>query len=227
MRKIFLPPELYPGIEDLDYTTKWLLFDLIYRYNLWLPYEVDEKVKIVFGFFKPFFDKDINDFKTYCETKKENGKKWWRPKKDFENLENSQKPKKPKKPIDIDIDIYNNNIFNKEDNKSIILLNNDPEFYFFVDQFIDPEVPQIKYQLSKNPGYLQDQYKEVDKLIKDWYTQEAIQTVLAYVKQDDFRSKQILSVKKLRAKDKDWIPYIVRMIEKIQQWKPKVLDFDK
>ena len=75
-------------------------------------------------------------------------------------------------------------------------------------------------------GFRDGQYGEIDKLIKDWYGLDVIKTVLNYIKQDDFWSKQILSIKKLRSKDRNWVPYMVRMIEKIQQWKPVCIDLD-
>ena len=109
------------------------------------------------------------------------------------------------------------------DNNSIIY-KEEEKIYFFVNEFLDLENPQIKYQISKNKDYIESQYKYIDLLIKDWYTLESIQTVLAYIKQDEFRSKNILSIKKLREKDKNWVPYIVRMIEKIKQRKPKAVD---
>jgi hypothetical protein len=100
MRKIFLPPELYMGIEYMDNETKWLLFDAIYRYNLWLEYKLDEKLKMIFWFFKPFFDNDIEKHKEFCESRKINGSKWWRPKASIAGSNNnpSKKPKKAKKP---------------------------------------------------------------------------------------------------------------------------------
>jgi hypothetical protein len=57
-------------------------------------------------------------------------------------------------------------------------------------------------------------------LEKDWYPLEAIQTVLLFIKQDSFWNKNILSIKKLREKDRNGNPYIVRMIDEIRNWKP-------
>ena len=101
MRKIFIPPELYDWIECMDNDMKGRLFDLIYRYNLWLDYEIDNDIKFAFNFFKPFFDKDIEKHEEFCESRRKNWSKGWRPKKDWDN---SQKPKKatePKKPTDM------------------------------------------------------------------------------------------------------------------------------
>ena len=77
------------------------------------------------------------------------------------------------------------------------------EEYKFVDEFIDQTNPQVAYQLAHNANYMQVQYQEVDKLIKDGYDLETIQTVLRYIKQDAFWSKNILSIAKLRKKDKE------------------------
>jgi hypothetical protein len=80
--------------------------------------------------------------------------------------------------------------------------------------------------MKKNENYLLQQYSEIDKLNKDWFDNDIIQVVLNYIKQDKFRSENILSISKLRKKDKDGVPYIVRMIEKIKNYKPVVVDFD-
>lgn len=114
-------------------------------------------------------------------------------------------------------------IINNNKNKDgIIKLKSDFSFYQFVDEFLDKENPQIKYQIEKQwESYIQKQYMEIDKLLKDWYSLEAIQLVLQFVKQSDFRSKNILSIKKLRDKDKNGIPYVVRMIDEIKKRKPQ------
>ena len=86
--------------------------------------------------------------------------------------------------------------------------------------------PSTKYQIDKQ------QWKYVDTMMKDYnylckeYGEDTVKTVLAYIKQDSFRKNQIQSIGKLRKKNKDWIPYIVVMMEKIQQFKPKVIDLD-
>lgn len=86
--------------------------------------------------------------------------------------------------------------------------------------------PSTRYQIDKQ----QDKY--VDTMMKDYnylckeYWEDTVKTVLAYIKQDDFRKNQIQSISKLRKKNKDWIPYIVVMMEKIQQFKPKIIDLD-
>lgn len=117
MRKIFLPPELYLGIEKMDDCIKGKLFDLVYRYNLWLDYTIPKELEIVFWFFKPFFDNDIKIYdEKIVKRNQENGKLWGRPIASFVDNNNNpsekpSEPKKPKKPIEtIWIDIYTSNI---------------------------------------------------------------------------------------------------------------------
>lgn len=98
--------------------------------------------------------------------------------------------------------------------------------YDFVDEFIDKNNWTIQYLLNKDKDYIKKQSKYVDKLIKQWYDIETIKTVLNFIKQDDFWRKNILSVEKLLRKNKDWVPYIVVMIEKIKQYRPKAIDLD-
>ena len=96
----------------------------------------------------------------------------------------------------------------------------------FVDDFINKENPTIQY-LTQNENRILNQYKSIDLLNKDWYSNEAIQLALQYIKQDDFRSKNILTIEKLRRKNKDGVPYIVVILELIKNRKPKIIDLDK
>lgn len=122
MRKIFLPPELYMGIEKMDTETKWLLFDAIYRYNLWLDYELDENIKMIFWFFKPFFDNDQKVYDNFCESRRNNGKLWGRPKAsiigDTDNPRNKpKKATKAKQPTEMtwhDMKWSNSIVYSKE-----------------------------------------------------------------------------------------------------------------
>lgn len=114
----------------------------------------------------------------------------------------------------------------RKEKKSIednISLKKDLVYYSFVKEFINLENPQIKYQTEKQgeEKYFQKQFAEIDKLEKDWFSLEAIKMVLAFVRQDSFRQKNILSIKKLREKDKNGVPYIVRMVDEIQKRKPQ------
>lgn len=87
--------------------------------------------------------------------------------------------------------------------------------------------PSTKYQIDKQwPKYFTTTIKDFEKLCQE-YWRETVYTVLNYIKQDEFRSKQIQSICKLRKKNKDWIPYMIVMLEKIQNNKPKVIDLDQ
>ena len=114
--------------------------------------------------------------------------------------------------------IYNNinkNILSKD---NIIYKPKNNFDYSFVNEFLNKEHPIIKYQIEKDwlEVYLWKQYEAVDKLIKDWYTLEQIQLTLLFIKQDVFWKNNILTIKKLRQKNKDWVPYIVVIL-----WKAK------
>lgn len=81
---------------------------------------------------------------------------------------------------------------------------------------------QWKRQGEKFFWWMVDDYNHLCKE----YGEDLVQMVLQFVKQDDFRSKQIQSIWKLRKKNKDWVPYMVVMLEKIQNYKPKIIDLD-
>ena len=109
----------------------------------------------------------------------------------------------------------NNNILSKD---NIIYIPKNNFDYYFVEEFLNKEHPTIKYQIEKYwlNVYLWKQYEVVDKLIKDWFTLEQIQLVCLFIKQDDFWKNNILTIKKLHQKNKDWVPYIVVIL-----WKAK------
>jgi len=221
-------------------------FNMVFEYQFeWKePENVDPIMKAFFQQIKRSIDK-----RNARNQKISNSMKWnQNAVKNFENIskqmktdENSwqqikQKNKnKSKNKSKNNIDIYKqeNNI-NEEKEKKENLIKEKKEItlkknlneYSFVNSFIDPSNPSIAYQLKKDKDYLLKQYAEIDKLNKDWYDNATIQIVLEYIKQDEFRSKNILSIRKLREKDKNWIPYIVRMIEKIKNFKPTIVDLD-
>jgi len=86
--------------------------------------------------------------------------------------------------------------------------------------------PSTKYQIDKQGSkYFMTTIKDFSKLCQE-YGRENVETVLRFIKQDEFRCKQIQSIGKLRKKNKDGVPYIVIIMEKIQQFKPKIIDLD-
>ena len=86
--------------------------------------------------------------------------------------------------------------------------------------------PSTRYQIDKQGSkYFFTTMKDLEKLDLE-YGRENVRAVLRFIKQDDFRCKQIQSIGKLRKKNKDWIPYIVVIMDKMLQTKPKVIDLD-
>lgn len=82
----------------------------------------------------------------------------------------------------------------------------------------------INYQINKQwrEKFMNTQVEEAEKLIKKiWF--QTFQTILQYLPHDDFWSKNILSIAKLNKKNKDGIPYYAVIMDKIKQYKPKVI----
>lgn len=65
--------------------------------------------------------------------------------------------------------------------------------------------------------------KDLEKLCQE-YGRETVYTVLRFIKQDEFRCKQIQSIGKLRKKNKDGIPYMVVIMDKMMQTKANIID---
>ena len=87
--------------------------------------------------------------------------------------------------------------------------------------------PSTKYQIDKQwSKYFMTTIKDFEKLCQE-YGRETVYTVLNFIKQDDFWCRQIQSIGKLRKKNKDWIPYMIVIMEKLQQSKPKIIDLDQ
>lgn len=63
---------------------------------------------------------------------------------------------------------------------------------------------------------------EAEKIIKKVWL-ETFTTILNFIKQDDFWSKQILSIAKLNRKDRDGVPYYIIMMDKIKNYRPNVI----
>jgi len=193
MRKIFIPWELYNWIENLSNEDKGILFDYIYRYNLWLECKLDKRLEIVFWFFKPFFDNDIEAYNLFCESRKNNWIKWWRPKKDWNNSQKPKKPTKatkPKKPIDknridknrIDIDkiLYLDYIYLtiEEYNKLI---------YNYWDNIINKYMNNLNdYIWSKWAKYKSHYFTILSWLNKDWIKKKEHKEPIKVPDTDDF-----------------------------------------
>lgn len=79
--------------------------------------ELDKISKMAFNFIKKRIDYDKEKYELICERNKQNGSKGGRPKENPEKPKkpsglsgNPEKPKKPDIDIELDLDIYNNNI---------------------------------------------------------------------------------------------------------------------
>jgi len=84
--------------------------------------------------------------------------------------------------------------------------------------------PSTKYQIDKQGNkYFFTTIKDLEKLDQE-YGRENVRAVLRFIKQDEFRCKQIQSIGKLRKKNKDWIPYIVVIMDKMMQTKANIID---
>lgn len=80
----------------------------------------------------------------------------------------------------------------------------------------------VRYQWMKNPElFLENQLKDFMKLCKE-YWEENVRKVLIWIKNDSFWVNQIQSVSKLRKKDKEWVPYMVKMIDVLTKGSKKV-----
>ena len=80
----------------------------------------------------------------------------------------------------------------------------------------------VKYQWMKSwDGYIWSQMKDFMKLCKE-YGEENVRKVLIWIKNDSFWVNQIQSVSKLRKKDKEWVPYMVKMIDVLSKGSKKV-----
>lgn len=80
----------------------------------------------------------------------------------------------------------------------------------------------VKYQWMKNwELFLENQMKDYVKLCKE-YGEENVRKVLIWIKNDSFWVNQIQSISKLRKKDKEWVPYMVKMIDVLTKGSKKV-----
>jgi len=114
---------------------------------------------------------------------------------------------------------------NVDESLSIYISNNNI-LYNIISKYISNNIstPSINYQISKQweEKYLLSQIKEAEKIVnKIWL--ETFETILNYIAQDEFWSKNILSISKLNRKNKEWLPYYVVIMDKIKQYRPKVV----
>lgn len=107
-----------------------------------------------------------------------------------------------------------------------IYISNNKEIYDIVYKYVYSNIDtwNIKYLINKHweQKYIYSQMLEAEKVINDVWL-ETFATILAYIKHDEFRNKQILSIAKLNRKNKDGVPYYVVIMDLIRNYKPKVL----
>lgn len=107
-----------------------------------------------------------------------------------------------------------------------IYISNNNVLYDIVYKYIysNIETWNISYLVKTNweKKYIYSQMLEAEKIIKQVWL-ETFTTILAFIKQDDFRNKQILTIKKLNKKNSDGVPYYVVIMDKIKNYTPKVI----
>lgn len=107
-----------------------------------------------------------------------------------------------------------------------IYITNNNRLYLIVSKYIQSNMNtwNISYLVNKQweNQYIYSQMLEAEKIVKKvWF--DTLITILTFIKQDDFRSKQILSIAKLNRKNKDGVPYYIVIMDKIKEWKPNVI----
>lgn len=107
-----------------------------------------------------------------------------------------------------------------------IYISNNKQIYDIVYKYIYSNIDtwNIQYLINKHweNQYIYTQMLEAEKIIKKvWF--DTFVLILTYIKQDEFRNQQILSIAKLNRKDKDGVPYYVVIMDKIKNFKSKVI----
>jgi len=104
-----------------------------------------------------------------------------------------------------------------------IYISNNNLLYSIVCKYIDVDNGNIQYIIDSKYNksynkYIYSQMLESEKIIKKVWLQN-FKDILNFIKQDDFRSKQILSIAKLNRKNKEWVPYYVVIMDKMKPQK--------
>ena len=110
----------------------------------------------------------------------------------------------------------------KKRNTNITIYSNDSFEMSVTKEFFSnlSNNPKVQYQISRDEKYFHKQ-SDIIRLLKnnDWLTEEQIIYIVRFIWEDDFWKDQILSLSKLRKKDKDWTPYWLVIADKIRQEK--------
>ena len=112
------------------------------------------------------------------------------------------------------------------DESLTIYISNNKQIYDIVYKYIYSNIDtwNIQYLINKHweNQYIYTQMLEAEKIIKKvWF--DTFVLILTYIKQDEFRNQQILSIAKLNRKDKDGVPYYVVIMDKIKNYHNKNL----
>lgn len=124
----------YDSLDVIDILTDeqvWKLLKKMKSYHLNIEYDTQDKmVDIAFIQFKNQFDRDIEKYNNVCERNKNNGLKWWRPKKPenpVDYLETENIPEESKKPYNDNDSKSDNKSDSDNDNKNKLILSKDKE----------------------------------------------------------------------------------------------------
>lgn len=223
-------------LDELDKDQIAELFVAMRDYNKWCEVNLSWLMKAIFINFKNQFDRDLQKYEKICERNKSNWIKWWKPKDPQKN------PNKPtgveSHPVTPDNDSDNDSDSdsgskNDSEKDSISSMGGEPptEKLERVDNFIETQrkiIPWLEYQIQTQwyNKYMDCQYDEWRLLLNNAkkmnVDENVLYAVLDFIIKDDFRKDNIGSIKKLRSKNKDWVPYWVVIIGKIkQEWSKK------
>lgn len=178
------------------------LLDAIFSYQNWIEvWKLSYAVSLVFDHMISYFEKSKQEYEQKCEQQRENAKKRWK-------KEGSKKGEDK-----------------KNDETTPLSVSKDWELLEIVEKFVENKenYHQIQYQIKKNwkEAYIRKQYDEAEKLVKIVWWKDNLKAILQFCLLDDFRKNQILSIKKLRDKNKDKVPYYEVIIDKIKTRKPQ------
>lgn len=227
MKNVIIKIEDLEALNEMTNEDRGKLFSAILEYHKnedepelsWMP-------KFAFKMMKPYFDLNIKNYKTKCESNRINWAKWWRPKKEynknpknpdgfFDNPKNLKSKSKSKSKSIISKEISSKNIKNFSEKS----FEYKTSFHFLKSK---AEFKQVQ-TIVKNKWWwefiLQEWSWEIEKLKRiDWLTEEEIEKICNFAMHDSFWKKNILSIEKLRKKNKENIPFWAVLKDKAFDW---------
>lgn len=122
--------------------------------------------------------------------------------------------------------ITDENWLNQENRDKYNIIYNNIQLYDIVYKYItDNNITYtLNYLIKKKweKNFINSQVEEAEKLIKKvWF--DTFKTILNYIPNDEFRSKNILSIAKLNKSNRDWVPYYIVIMDRIKSYTPKVV----